>query len=342
MTFQTERLRLIPATPDLLRAELEGPDALCAALGLERPEAWPPMYYDPPALEHTLAQLEQDPAGGPWSLHYIVLAGRSLAGIVGYKGRPAGPDGTVEIGYSVLEQFQRQGIGAEAAGVLIERAFRSPEVGRVIAETLPQLLPSIRVLEKNGFRLIGGGSEPGVIRFELLRSDYEAGRRVVPEHLRHLLRLQAHQAWADARTLDALERAAPPVPTALTLQAHILGAEHVWLARLRGVPADRAVWPDLDISQCRRLATDNEVGYRDFIFGLSPAGLRRIVHYQNSAGQELDTAVEDILWQVFLHGSHHRGQVAWLLRQAGSTPATTDYVAFARGTPAATRQSAAG
>jgi RimJ/RimL family protein N-acetyltransferase/uncharacterized damage-inducible protein DinB len=341
MTLQTSRLRLIPATTDLIRADLAGPAALGAALGHETPSGWPPQYYDAPAMEATLAQLEKDPVGIGWALHYIVGPDGRLAGIVGYKGRP-GPDGTVEIGYSVMEEYQRQGIAAEAAGALVARAFGAPEVRRVIAETLPALLPSIRVLEKNGFRLIGEGSTPGVIRFELTRVDYEAGRRHVPEHLRHLIRLLGHQSWADARALDALERAPVPVASALALLAHVLGAEHVWLARLRGAPAERAVWPELGIPECRQLAAENEAGYREFIFQLDPAGLRRVVEYRNSAGQELSTAVEDILLHVFLHGAYHRGQVAQRLRLAGATPEPTDYVAFARGTPAAVRQPGTG
>jgi len=337
MTLLTKRLRLIPATTDLIRADLAGPAALGAALGFETPDTWPPQYYDTSDMQRTLAQLERDPDSADWTMHYIVATDGRVAGIVGYKGKP-GPEGTVEIGYSVLRQYQRNGIAAEATAALVERAFRSPEVHGVIAETLPQLLPSIRVLEKNGFRLIGEGSEPGVIRFELTRADFEAGHRDIPGHLRHLLRLLAHQAWADTRALDALGRSTPPAPQILRLLAHVLGAEHIWLARLRGVPAARAVWPELDLTECRRLALENELGYRELIFGLAPADLRRIVSYRNSAGQDLDTAVEDILLHVFLHGAYHRGQVAQRLRLEGSVPEATDYIGFARGTPAAGRQ----
>ncbi|MBW4650055.1 MAG: GNAT family N-acetyltransferase [Kastovskya adunca ATA6-11-RM4] len=52
-------------------------------------------------------------------------------------------------------------------------AFTHPQVNRVIAETLPELTPSIRVLEKNRFVNIGEGSESGVIRFELPRAVFE-------------------------------------------------------------------------------------------------------------------------------------------------------------------------
>jgi len=76
----------------------------------------------------------------------------------------------VEIGYSIVEAFQGKGLGTEAVRALVDHAFRNPAVTRVIAETFPDLTPSIRVLEKNGFvRIEEGGSEPGVIRFELRR-----------------------------------------------------------------------------------------------------------------------------------------------------------------------------
>ena len=58
---------------------------------------------------------------------------------------------------------------------LLRRAFAFPEVDRVTAETLPELAPSIGVLEKAGFTLAEGeGSEPGVIRFELPRDRWKA------------------------------------------------------------------------------------------------------------------------------------------------------------------------
>jgi RimJ/RimL family protein N-acetyltransferase len=51
----------------------------------------------------------------------------------------------------------------------ISRAFADARVRRVIAETMPNLEPSIGVLTKCGFAFTGDGSEPGVIRFTLDR-----------------------------------------------------------------------------------------------------------------------------------------------------------------------------
>jgi RimJ/RimL family protein N-acetyltransferase len=77
----------------------------------------------------------------------------------------------VEIGYSVLPEFRRQGYATEAAQGLIARAFAHPGVALVIAETLPDLFPSIGVLRKIGFGYVGEGSEPSIVRYELRRAD---------------------------------------------------------------------------------------------------------------------------------------------------------------------------
>ena len=61
----------------------------------------------------------------------------------------------------------------EPSQALLSWAFGHPEVTRVTAETFPDLTPSIRVLKKTGFVLIGKGSEERTIRFELPRTAYE-------------------------------------------------------------------------------------------------------------------------------------------------------------------------
>jgi RimJ/RimL family protein N-acetyltransferase len=170
----TERLELVPATADLTRAALEGDGALAAALRAIVPVTWPPEFMDSPALEFTLARLEEDERQAGWWLHFVVLtqasAGRTLIGSAGYKGPPS-PDGTVEVGYGIVRDHQRQGYASETVRGLVAHAFSNPAVHRVIAETLPELTPSIGVLRKCNFRFLGAGSEPGVIRFELTRGD---------------------------------------------------------------------------------------------------------------------------------------------------------------------------
>lgn len=156
--------------------------------------------------------------------------------------------------------------------------------------------------------------------------------------MNHIRRLLDHLEWADERVLESLRQ--PDLPQrAVDLYAHVLGVEDRWLSRLeQRVPAV-AVWPVLTLDECERLARDNRRAYRAYVDGLTSAQLQQTIHYVNSAGQEFDGLVEDILLHVAMHGSYHRGQVTLLVRDAGAQPAPTDYIAFVRGVPAATRAS---
>jgi uncharacterized damage-inducible protein DinB len=153
--------------------------------------------------------------------------------------------------------------------------------------------------------------------------------------MRHLRRLLEHLEWADRRVLDSLAATAPA--RAIELYAHIVAAEHVWLARIRGRQAKVAVWPSLTREECAKLARENEADFRALLAETDDAGFAREVDYVNSAGQALRSRVDDILLHVCLHGTYHRGQVALLLRLSELPPAPTDYIAFVRGVPAATR-----
>jgi uncharacterized damage-inducible protein DinB len=139
-----------------------------------------------------------------------------------------------------------------------------------------------------------------------------------------------HLEWADALILGALR--VSPDPRALEIYSHILGSEHVWISRVRGEKPKLAVWPELTVDACASLAAENARELRTFI------GQERMVHYTNSAGAQFDSSVEDILLHVATHGQYHRGQVNLLLRQSGASPAPVDYIAWARGVPAATRR----
>lgn len=164
MVIRAERLELIPATVQMLRAELQGRGELQVLLGAQVPDSWPPELYDRRTIEYILDRLVMDTESSEWWSYYFVRSagpGRPAVaiGAGGYKG-PA-RDGLVEVGYSVLQEYRRNGYATEATAGLVARAFGEPGVKRVIAHTLPELIPSIGVLEKCGFRHMGAGSGRG-------------------------------------------------------------------------------------------------------------------------------------------------------------------------------------
>jgi RimJ/RimL family protein N-acetyltransferase len=173
--LRTGRLDLVGCTADLLRAEGDDRSRFARLLDARVPDEWPPDLYDDAARLWSLGQVESAPDMEDWLTYFIVirpvegLGERELVGVVGYKGPPKG-DGTVELGYSVIEPHRRRGYASEAVAALVERSFAFPQVVRVIADTFPDLTASILVLERNGFTVIGEGSDEGSIRFELARS----------------------------------------------------------------------------------------------------------------------------------------------------------------------------
>jgi RimJ/RimL family protein N-acetyltransferase len=171
----TRRLRLIPATTDVVDAELRSPQALADALGVRLPDDWPPEHHGEAMLHRTRAALERPGAAG-WWLHWIAWTADGppvLVGTCGFKGPPS--EGTVEIGYSVVPSWRRRGIASEAVGALADAA-RARGADTVTAHTLPHLAPSIGVLRKLGFEP-GPPPEPGVLAFVLRPPAAEAGPR---------------------------------------------------------------------------------------------------------------------------------------------------------------------
>jgi RimJ/RimL family protein N-acetyltransferase len=153
-----------------MEMDIEGRESLAAALGVDVPASWPPDLYGARAMHFALQELAECAEHG-WSFWYVVTGDDpgELAGICGFKGWPD-ERGSVEIGYSILACHQRRGYATEAVQRLVSWAFAHHNVNEVSAETLPHLSQSIRVLEKNGFRKTGAGSEAGVIRYAVSRS----------------------------------------------------------------------------------------------------------------------------------------------------------------------------
>ena len=170
--LEATRLDLLAVDSPLARAMASDREELARLIGARVPKEWPPELMAD-ALDFLVQATERDPDALGWWVWLVVLrAERVLIGSAGFKG-PPGDTGRVDIGYSVLDAYQKRGYATEAVTALIEWAFQDVRVTRIIGETFPHLTPSIRVLEKCGFRFIGTGvgheGEPEVMQFERRR-----------------------------------------------------------------------------------------------------------------------------------------------------------------------------
>ena len=146
----------------------------------------------------------------------------------------------------------------------------------------------------------------------------------------HIERMLRAMSWADERTLEALIERPQAQDEALPLLAHLLAAEHIWLARLRNQEATHPVWPQLDVTECKSLADDNVAGYATYVGALGESALDVAIRYRNTKGEEFVNSAIDILTHVVIHGAYHRGQIAKVLGRSGVPAVNTDFITFAR------------
>ncbi len=167
------RLELIAADARMVRADADRRyDLLGRRLGASIPAEWPPELMAD-ALSPTASRLEQDASLVGWLFWYVILRAEGrLIGTVGLKGPPE--DGRCDVGYGILDRWQGRGYATEATGALIDWVLTDSRVDRIVAETLPGLGASIKVMEKLGFRFVsdsatGHEGEERVIQYELRR-----------------------------------------------------------------------------------------------------------------------------------------------------------------------------
>jgi len=162
----TDRLRLVAGTKVLAAAEIEDRIEFARLLEALVPEAWPPDNLGD-VLAYVYGLYEEHPEWEGWLTWYAILADNDyaiLCGSIGFKG-PPDKGGIVEIGYSLLPEFEGQGLATEMVAGIVQWAKQQPQVKRIEAETSIGNEASIRVLEKNKFLPAGAGAEPNTIRF---------------------------------------------------------------------------------------------------------------------------------------------------------------------------------
>ncbi|HEY4305811.1 MAG TPA: DinB family protein [Gemmatimonadaceae bacterium] len=145
-----------------------------------------------------------------------------------------------------------------------------------------------------------------------------------------LARLVGHMRWADHLLADALEHDPSPDGESVRLFAHIASVEHLWFSRIQERTPKYDVWPALSPAESRAIADEHADLFDRLVRDASDEALSQIIAYRNSAGHDYQSSVSDIVLHTTMHGEHHRGQIARLLRTAGREPPYTDYIQFAR------------
>ena len=145
------------------------------------------------------------------------------------------------------------------------------------------------------------------------------------------LKLFDYDYWANCETLASLRTVPSGAETPRKTFNHVIGGQRVWLSRFENpAPPSAQPWPDLTLEECASAIEDLRRQWNELLDKLTPEKLAGALTYKTTKGIEYKTPVGDILMHLVLHSAYHRGQVAAAVREAGGTPASTDYVVYLR------------
>lgn len=140
-----------------------------------------------------------------------------------------------------------------------------------------------------------------------------------------------YNRWASDRVLDTMQTAEVVPERARELFSHLLRAQDVWYGRVEGTEhADLDFWMTESLSACNERLNASTKRWQSVLDDRAEESLDQPIAYTNSKGTHFETPLRDVLTHVVNHGTHHRAQIALVLREADIAPPATDYIFFVR------------
>ncbi len=145
---------------------------------------------------------------------------------------------------------------------------------------------------------------------------------------KNLTRLFEYNLWANKKFGEVLLSEAFNHPKILTFVSHLLNAQLIWFDRINGKISETKVWAEYPIEEAiEKLILSSE----QWITRIAEENdLDQKISYRNSIGASYESVLSDIMTHVANHGTHHRGQMALLLREEGIAPPASDFIFFSR------------
>lgn len=114
----------------------------------------------------------------------------------------------------------------------------------------------------------------------------------------------------------------------VSLFDHLLNAHHIWNARINGAEPVYGVWQKHSPAEWTEIHYENQRNTFEIITNAEDFEER--IDYQNSEGRLFTNTMQDMLFHIINHSTHHRAQILADLRANGIEPMALDYVFYKR------------
>ncbi len=146
----------------------------------------------------------------------------------------------------------------------------------------------------------------------------------------HFIHLFDYNDWANKAAALSIKKTTNIDDHAVSLFAHIINAQKLWLSRALGQSHKINPWQSLSLDESIILSAQSTKDWQGFLKDMTETDFDVKVNYTNSKGDQYSSTIKQILIQVINHASYHRGQIASIVRKSGGTPALTDYIVFVK------------
>lgn len=145
--------------------------------------------------------------------------------------------------------------------------------------------------------------------------------------MKKILEQLEYTFWANNLFIERLQEQFELPKEISTLLSHMLNAQRIWLNRIGGRGTLPSVWQDVDQSTWQGI---NIELYNESCDVVKSNKLERVFGYKTSEGTFYEQSIEDTMLHIVLHSSHHRAQIALLMRQHSLLPPKSDYIYYLR------------
>ncbi len=165
---------LVPGTREWIFHGITAPQRVAAHLGVPLAHDWDGAWFSAGA-PYVLDDMKEGEEG--WWYWWVIerpwgdRTSAALVGDAGFKGPPT-RGGNVELMYAIAPSARRRGLASESVRMLVDWAFETQKVCRVIATIDPENVASRGVMRKCGFMVVGGDSDEDEVVYALDRNTH--------------------------------------------------------------------------------------------------------------------------------------------------------------------------
>jgi [ribosomal protein S5]-alanine N-acetyltransferase len=166
--IETKRLFIKPLTCDELKKHIDSPNKLANDLGLHPSQSLIDKETKDAIIKDLLPNIEDPNKDSLFYTMWLVIekSKKSIIGGICFHGEP-NENGEVEIGYGTDDKFRNKGYMTETIAGLIQWIRDNKKVKAIVAETDSENISSIKVLERNNFKVTQYIENSVILRLEL-------------------------------------------------------------------------------------------------------------------------------------------------------------------------------